>query len=102
MKFYAVVSYYLVNLNLKFHGDPCINMRARVVNTRMHVLSQVHACFIMSARVYDLCMRICARIIMKLKIQAHKIVIDHHMKFYENPSFGCGDFAKQNWHLFNP
>ena len=27
-----VVNYYLVNLSFKFHEDPCINARARVVN----------------------------------------------------------------------
>ena len=31
---------YLVSLNIKFHKDPCINARARVVNVRVHVLSQ--------------------------------------------------------------
>ena len=34
MKFYVVVYYYLVNLCVKFHDDPCINARARVVNAR--------------------------------------------------------------------
>ena len=38
MKFYLVVNYYLVGLSFKFHEDPCINVRAR---------------FIESARVYD-------------------------------------------------
>ena len=41
MKFYVVVKYYLVNLGFKFCKDQCINARARVVNTRMHVLSHV-------------------------------------------------------------
>ena len=34
MKFYVVVNYYLVNLSFIFHDDPCINVRARVVNAR--------------------------------------------------------------------
>ena len=34
MKFYMVVNYYLVNLNLKFHEDPFINAGAQVVNAR--------------------------------------------------------------------
>ena len=33
--------------------------------------------FITSARVYNSCARICARIFMKFKTSAHKIVIDH-------------------------
>ena len=41
MKFYVVVNYYLVSLSFEFHDDPCINARARVVNTRVHVLSRV-------------------------------------------------------------
>ena len=32
MKLYAVVNYYLVNLDFKFHEDPCINARPKVVN----------------------------------------------------------------------
>ena len=56
-------------LKFKLNGDPCINARARVVNTRMPVLSQVHACFIISARVYDFCTGICARIVMKFKFK---------------------------------
>ena len=43
MKFYVVVNYYLVSLSFKFHKDLCINARARAVNARAHVLSQVRA-----------------------------------------------------------
>ena len=39
MKFYMVVNYYLVNLSLKFHEDPCINARARVIIARPHDFS---------------------------------------------------------------
>ena len=34
MKFYVVVSYYLLSIYIKFHDDLCINTRARVVNAR--------------------------------------------------------------------
>ena len=30
----------------------------------------------------------------EIKIQAHKIVIDHHIKSHENPSFCYGDICK--------
>ena len=43
MKFYVVVNYYLENLSLKFHADPCMNKPAQVVNARVHVISQVRA-----------------------------------------------------------
>ena len=36
MKFYVVVKYYLASLNIKFHEDPRINVRARVLNARIH------------------------------------------------------------------
>ena len=62
----------------------------------------VRAHFIASVRVYDLCARICAQIFMKFETWAHKIVIDHHMKFHEDLSFGCGDICKTNLRLFNP
>ena len=41
MKFYVVFKYYLVSLSFKFHEDPCIIVRTRVVNARAHVLSRV-------------------------------------------------------------
>ena len=34
MKFYMVVSYYVVSLSFKFYDDPCTNARARVINAR--------------------------------------------------------------------
>ena len=41
MKFYVGVNFYLVNLSLKFHKDPCIDTRARVVNARAYVISRM-------------------------------------------------------------
>ena len=38
-----VVNIYLVSLCMKFYEDPFINVRARVVNVRAHVLLQVRA-----------------------------------------------------------
>ena len=43
MKFYMVVNYYLGSLTFNFHKDSCINVRARAVNARAHVLSRVRA-----------------------------------------------------------
>ena len=43
MKFYMVVNYYRVSLSFKFHEDPCINARTRVVNACKHILSRVRA-----------------------------------------------------------
>ena len=40
------------------------------------------------------CRRIYAPIIMKFEIKACKIVIDHRIKFHEDPSFRCGDIYK--------
>ena len=42
-KFYMVVNYYLVNLSFKFHEDPCINARARVINACAHDFARVRA-----------------------------------------------------------
>ena len=50
--------------------------------------------FIASAHAYKLCARICSRILMKFKTYAHKIVIDHYIKFHKDPSFRCGDICK--------
>ena len=86
MKCHLVVNYYLVNVISKFHEDPCINARARVI--------KAHTRFIASVRVYNSCARIFARIFMKFKILALKIVFDHHMKFHKDPSFHCGDICK--------
>ena len=44
MKFYVVVNYYLVNLSLKFHKDPCKTARARVLNA--------HTCDITCTRAF--------------------------------------------------
>ena len=52
-KFYMVVNYYLVSLCIKFHEDPCINARARVVNVRVHILSR-------AACIYESCAYICS------------------------------------------
>ena len=74
-----------------------------------------HARFIASARIYNLCARIYAnpnltcnmceliyaQILMKFEIYAHKIVIDHHLKFHEDPRFRCGDICKKELVFFN-
>ena len=52
---------------------------------------RARASFIAGADVYDSCVRICARIFIKFKTYIHKIVIDYHIKFHEEPSFRCGD-----------
>ena len=46
-----VVNYYAVSLSFKFYEDPCTNARARVINTHVHVLSQVRA-FMTRARAF--------------------------------------------------
>ena len=35
-----------------------------------------------------------SRIFMKFKTKAHKIVIDHHIKFHKYPIIPCGDICK--------
>ena len=82
MKFYVVVNYYLVGLYFKFHKDSCINARARVVNTRAHVLSRLRA-------------------FTTLDTNDQKIVIDHHIRFHEDLSFRCGDIFKTILVFFN-
>ena len=42
-----------------------------------------------------------ARIFMKFKTEAHKIVLDHHKKFHEDPNFHCGDTCKTILVSFN-
>ena len=42
-----------------------------------------------------------ARIFMKFKTKAHKIMIDHHIKFCEDRSFRCGDIWKTILGFFN-
>ena len=41
MKFYMMVNKHLVSLSIKFHEDPCINARARVLNVRAYVLYKI-------------------------------------------------------------
>ena len=54
----------------------------------------VRARFIVSAHVYNLCARICAQIFIEFETVAHKIVINNHIIFYEDPSLCCGDICK--------
>ena len=73
---------------------------------KFHILLRsVHKCahmsckrapvrFIASSHVYNSFPRIDSWIFMKFKTSAHKIVIDHHIKFHEDPSFRCGDICK--------
>ena len=70
--------------------------------------SEVHNCqnikntrFIAITRVYNLCARIYAQILMKFDTYAHKIVIDYHIKFHEDPSFCCRDIRKTMLVFFN-
>ena len=85
LKFYVKVNY----LGFKFYEDSGINARTSCKHLR--------ACFILSACVYDSCARICAPIFLKFVKKAHKIVIDHHIKFHKDPGFCCGDNCKQYW-----
>ena len=43
--------------------------------------------FIASVLVYDLCACICAWIFMKFQTYVYNILIDHHIKFHENPRY---------------
>ena len=55
----------------------------------------------MRAHVYPSCTRIYAQIVIKFDTLAHKIVIDYHNKFHEDPSFRWGDFLKTILVFFN-
>ena len=55
---------------------------------------RVRARYITNARVYNSCARIYRRILMKFETWAHKIEIDHHMKFHKDLSYRCGDIGK--------
>ena len=57
--------------------------------------------FIANTRVYNSCAHIYARISMKFKTLTHKIVIDHHIKFHEDPKFCYGDICKTILVFFN-
>ena len=54
-----------------------------------------------NTRVYNSCAHIYARISMKFKTLTHKIVIDHHIKFHEDPKFCYGDICKTILVFFN-
>ena len=60
-------------------------------NSERTSCKRAHAHFNANARVYDLCVCICARIFMKFETKVHKIVIDYHIKYL---SFRCGDICK--------
>ena len=64
-----------------------INVCARVVNARGHVISRMSA-FTTCARAFK------HGSSWNLKTEAHKIVIDHHMKFHKDPSICWGDICK--------
>ena len=57
--------------------------------------------FVAITLVYNSCARIYAPIWMKFDTYDHKIVIDHHIKFHEDPSFYCGDICKTILVFFN-
>ena len=57
--------------------------------------------FIAIMRVYNSSARIYAQILMKFYTYAHKIRIDHHIKFHENLTFHCGDICKTILVFFN-
>ena len=86
MKFYVVINYYLVSLSFKFHEYPCRNVRARVVKPTI-AINGVCAHLPLVHLIY-------AWIVVKFETLAHKIVIDYHIKFHEDPSFCCGDICK--------
>merc|ERR1711954_593366 len=46
--------------------------------------NRVRACYIANARVFNSCARIYKRIFMKFETYAHKIDIDHHIKFQKH------------------
>ena len=57
------------------------------------IRKRARARFIAITCVYNSCARIYAPIWMKFDTYDHKIVIDHHIKFHEDPSFRCGDIS---------
>ena len=85
MKFYMVVNYYLVSLSFKFHEDPCINARARVVNARAHVLLRVRA---FTTRLRALNANISAtkaRIFIKFNVVVNYYLVSRSFEFHEDP-----------------
>ena len=55
---------------------------------------RAHSRYNVRAHVYNSCTRIYAWILMKFETWAHKIKIDHHIKFHNDPSYRCGDICK--------
>ena len=88
MKYYLVVNYYLASVSFKFHDHPCIKACALAIN-------RARTCL----HVYNSCWRIYAHIFMKFETEAYKIVINHHIKFHEDPTFIVKIFAKQYWNF---
>ena len=82
MKFYMVVDYYLVNFDLKFHEDPCINARVHVVNTRAHVISRI---CVFTTRLRGLDANISAtkaRIFMKFYVEVTFYLVSLSVKYH--------------------
>ena len=77
MKFYVVVNYYLVGLSFKFHEDPCINARTRVIKAQTRDKTSVHLFAThVRASMHESSWN--------LKLKPTRLVIDHHIK---DPSF---------------
>ena len=83
MKFYMVVNYYLVNFSLKFHEDPCINPRARVVNARVHILLRVRM-FTTRFRALNISATK-AQIFIKFNMVVNYYLVSRSFEFREDP-----------------
>ena len=93
MKFYVVVNYYLVSMCIEFHQDLCINARTRILNARARDKPYTRV-FITRARVFM------HKSSWNFKYKS-KIVIDHRIKFHQDPSFRCRDICKTILVFFN-
>ena len=82
-------NYYPMCLSVKFHEDPCINTRVWVMNSHVHILSQLCA-FTTLARAF-------------MHVSSWNLKLKHtryeDMKIW---AFVAEIFAKQYWRLLNP
>ena len=74
-----------MSISFKYHEDPCINARARVVNARAHVLLRVRA-FKTHLRALNANISATeARIFMKIYVVVNYYLVSLSFKFYEDP-----------------
>ena len=90
MKFETYIYKIVKNCLLIFCKDPCTHVRTRGKNMRARVSSRQNA----RAHIYASCVRVCAQIFTKNLLIIYYYLMNISLKFYNDPSFRCGDICK--------